>query len=173
MKRIRTQRGEEGEFLILALLFMTALIFLALVPLQFADAGLRATLSLRSDRSLQYTAQSALYVAIDEFRVNQTNGEYGAASCIGSGSGALYSPLTFSSGIWQLSLNGDTVQVSCTTNAPPDGVGHLERSASFSVSCVAISAGPTCPTNPLLLTFYDAVNQITPTVRVSNWSSVF
>jgi hypothetical protein len=176
-----TPAEDEGSILILALFFLTAIVFLVIIPLSYADTNLRASVSLKQQARLQATADGALDDVIDAFRSRTDQGTAfqgtpGAAQPCPWTASPNWSSAGFS---LPFALNGWTVGVSCIGLVPSTGsVTGQRRDVVFTVTCLTPPAASTCPSTsgPLLrarVLFFDEPTFDPQVTVVKSWSEDF
>lgn len=175
----RRANTDEGAILALTLAFLVVMVLLVIVPLGFAEANLKATISLRGNADLQATARSALDATVDWFRGRTDQG-----TAFQGTSGAQPCPWTASpnwgSPGWDpaaFSLNGWTVTVTCEGALPAGGFESQQRDVVFTVTCKSAPSGDACPTNNTLIRarylFFDPPTYSSQVTQVSSWSGDF
>lgn len=130
---MRDRSRESGAILILALLFMLAGSLLVVPLAGLASTNLGDTPGLVGQRQVQYAADGASELAIEQIRYSKTQG-YPHGSCT-------LNPNTFT-------LNGYSIRVDCTSNVPVSGSGQ-SRNVSF-VACPTTHSATNCPGFDLL-----------------------
>src|SRR4051794_13389551 len=105
-------RGEDGQSLLIALAFLAFISLIVTALLQFGFASVKATATIRTNRSQAYDADAAMDAAIAKIRTKGNWGFYdgsaGSHDC-----GAVGDPYSFS---WtSVNLSGVVLRVDCKT----------------------------------------------------------
>ncbi|MGD0255653.1 MAG: hypothetical protein ABSB99_08910 [Acidimicrobiales bacterium] len=113
----RHQHGEDGASLILALVFMVVMSLLLLGLLELTGTALVNTYNLKSQRSLEYAADGAADIAVQNVRYSDNPYSASSTNCL---------PGSVSS----ITLNGVSMSVDCTQQAY-DPLSGLTREVNF------------------------------------------
>lgn len=128
----RTDAGEDGAVLVLALIFMVASALLTVGLLTWSGNDLQSVAAFQQSRELNYAANSAMQTAIQQVR-------YSTTACPSSG-------LSFPS------ANGLTIDIWCNPPSPQaEGGTNASRRITFTAcSSTAVTAHTCSSSNPYL-----------------------
>jgi len=154
-------RRQSGAILVLALIFLLIGSFVVIPLAGLATTNLQATAPFITERQLEYAADGAMDLAIETVRYSATQG-YPGGTC----------------GSITTTLNGQTVTVDCTSEAPGTSGAAGEDDESRYVSFVACPGGDTsgCPGQSFLSATADYADftpsgdvQVGYAVRILSW----
>jgi hypothetical protein len=138
MAREHARRGELGAILILALVFVTVVLTLAVSLLTLAYTGSTSLRAFRIERTRRYAADGALQSAVQYVKQDPTLGQ-----TTGSGTCSLTYPIVQGSGAGEPALVAASSTLTVTCEATPgttsggvdvDG-GQRIRDVTFTVTC--------------------------------------